>query len=83
MTDQATKIVVIRAREDGQEKIQEFTFEVFCEGLDARVITIPINRLSESERVGALMNDLRLLSNALTAALAKPELVDWSALPPR
>jgi hypothetical protein len=76
------KIEVLRAQEDGNENIREFTFHVFCDGLEARVTTTPTNRLAVNERVGALMNDLRRLSAALTSAAGTPELVYWSHLPP-
>jgi hypothetical protein len=82
MSEQNVKIEVMRAKEDGTENIREFTFHVFCDGLEARVTTTPTNPLPVSERVGALMNDLRRLSAALTAAAGTPELVDWSHLPP-
>jgi hypothetical protein len=81
MSEQAAKILVLRAKEDGSENIREFTFQVFCDGLEAQVTTTPTNPLPVSERVGALMNDLRRLSAALTSAAGTPELVDWSHLP--
>jgi hypothetical protein len=81
MPEQAVKIVVLRAKEDGTENIREFTFQVFCDGLEAQVTTTPTNPLPASERVGALLNDLRRLSAAMTSSAGTPELIDWSHLP--
>jgi hypothetical protein len=81
MSEQAVKIVVLRAKEDGSENIREFTFQLFCDGLEAHVITTPTNPLPVAERVSALMNDLRRLSVALASAIGTPQLIDWSHLP--